>query len=257
VPPLRAELGRSLAGLRIGLPRRLADLALDAAVREAWTEASRALAGEGAALVPVDLPHLDRAVATYAIVANAEAASNLARFDGLRYGRREEAADLAATLTLSRSRGFGREVKRRILLGNFALASGYYEAYYLRAQAMQRRLAADFAAAFAACDAVLLPTAASPAFRLGERVDDPLAMYLTDLFTLPASLAGLPAASVPTALAAGLPLGMQLVARHLDEATLIRAAAGLERCFPFADIRRRAVAAALGEAPSGAGEAAA
>ncbi len=253
VPALRPELTRSLRGLRLGLPRELEQLALDPAVRAAWEEAAQALAAEGARCVPVGLPHLDRAVAAYAVLANAEAASNLARFDGLRYGQRAEGATLAATLTRSRSEGFGPEVKRRILLGNFALASGYYEAYYLRAQALRRRLAADFTAAFADCDAILLPTAATPAFRLGEKLADPLAMYLTDLLTLPASLAGLPAASVPTAVAGGLPLGMQLVTRYLDEATLIRAAAGLERCFPFGDRRRRAVAAALG-APAAASE---
>jgi aspartyl-tRNA(Asn)/glutamyl-tRNA(Gln) amidotransferase subunit A len=254
VPALRPELGRSLRGLRLGLPREVERLALDPAVRAAWDEAAQALAAEGARAVAVDLPHLERAVAAYAILANAEAASNLARFDGLRYGRRAEGGTLAATLTRSRSEGFGPEVKRRILLGNFALASGYFEAYYLRAQALRRRLAADFTAAFAACDAILLPTVATPAFRLGEKLGDPLAMYLTDLLTLPASLAGLPAASVPTALAGGLPIGMQLIARPLDEATLIRAAAGLERCFPFGERRRRAVAAALGETAVGSGE---
>jgi len=255
VPALRSELQRSLRGLRLGLPRELEQLALAAPVRAAWEAAAAALAAEGAQRVAVELPHLERAVAAYAILANAEAASNLARFDGLRYGRRAEGEGLAATLTRSRSEGFGPEVKRRILLGNFALASGYYAAYYLRAQALRARLAADFAAAFADCDAILLPTAAAPAFRLGEKLADPLAMYLTDLFTLPASLTGLPAASVPTAVAEGLPIGMQLVTRRLDEATLIRVAAGLERCFPFAALRRRAVAAALGETAAGEGAA--
>ncbi|MBM4118973.1 Asp-tRNA(Asn)/Glu-tRNA(Gln) amidotransferase subunit GatA, partial [bacterium] len=248
VPPLTPALEQGVAGLRIGLPQELAELALAPAVRAAWQEAGAALAGEGARLVPVGLPHLERAVAAYALVANAEASSNLARFDGLRYGRRAEASALAALTTASRGAGFGPEVKRRILLGTFALASGYYEAYYLRAQRLRRCLAADFAAAFADCDAILLPTAATPPFRLGEKLADPLAMYLTDLLTLPASLAGLPAASVPTAVAEGLPLGMQIVAPALDEPTLLRVAAALERCFPFAERRRRAVARALGEA---------
>ena len=247
VPPLLPETERGVAGLRLGLPDGLDALPMDATVRAAWLDAAAALEREGARRVRVELPSLGQAVAIYALVANAEASSNLARFDGIRYGRRAAADDLETMLTRSRGRGFGAEVKRRILLGTFALASGYYEDYYLRAQRWRARLAEEFAAAFAACDAILLPTAPTPAFRLGEKLDDPLDMYLSDLFTLPASLAGLPAASVPTALAGGLPLGMQVVTRALDEPMLIRVAAALERCFPFAALRRDAVDRALGE----------
>ncbi|MBN2172025.1 MAG: Asp-tRNA(Asn)/Glu-tRNA(Gln) amidotransferase subunit GatA [Candidatus Krumholzibacteriota bacterium] len=252
VPRLLAAARKSARGLRVGLPEGLAVLGLDDAVAAAWEAAAAALAAQGAERVAVSLPRLRHATAAYYLLATAEASSNLARYDGVRYGLRAAgAADLDALYRRSRAEGFGPEVRRRIMLGTFALSRGYYEEYYLRAQKLRTLLARDFDQAWERCDCLLLPTTPGPAFRLGERLDDPLAMYLGDVFTLPVNLAGLPAVSVPTAVHAGLPLGMQVVGRPLDEVTVFRAAAALERAFPFRETRRRAVAAALdaGDAP--------
>ncbi len=171
-------------------------------------------------------------------MATAAASSNLARFDGVRYGRRaDRPRDLAGMYGETRDRGFGAEVKRRILLGTFALASGYYEAYYLRAQKVRRLIRNDFDRAFAACDVVATPTSPTPAFRLGERKGDPLQMYLADIFTVPANLAGLPGISVPCGLSAGLPVGLQLVGRAFDEATLFSLAHAFEQATDHHDAR--------------------
>jgi aspartyl-tRNA(Asn)/glutamyl-tRNA(Gln) amidotransferase subunit A len=169
-------------------------------------------------------------VAAYYVIAPAEASSNLARFDGMRYGLRREGGDLAETYGRTRAEGFGPEVKRRIMLGTYALSAGYYDAFYVRAQKVRTLIARDFEAAFAACDAVLVPTSPTVAFRLGERTGDPLAMYLADVFTLPPSLAGLPSINVPAAFSAGgLPIGVQLTGRAFEETTLLRLASALER----------------------------
>jgi len=246
VPDLRAAAAAGARGLRVGLPEGLADLGLDDAVAAVWEAAAAALAAQGGERVAVSLPSLRHATAAYYLLATAEASSNLARYDGARYGRRAAgAADLEGLYRRSRAEGFGPEVRRRIMLGTFALSRGYYEEYYLRAQKVRTLLARDFAAAWERCDCLLLPATPGPAFRLGERLDDPLAMYLGDVFTLPVNLAGLPAASVPVAVHEGLPLGMQVVGRPLDEATVFRAAGALERAFPFRETRRRAVDAAL------------
>jgi aspartyl-tRNA(Asn)/glutamyl-tRNA(Gln) amidotransferase subunit A len=188
------------------------------------------LEAAGARIQDVSLPHLPQAIATYYIVATAEASSNLARYDGVRYGLRAPGArDLRALYGETRDRGFGREVKRRILLGTFVLSSGYYDAYYLRAQKVRTLIRRDFEAAFDACDVVALPTTPTPAFRLGEKTADPLQMYLADVFTVPANLAGLPGLSLPCGLVRGLPVGLQLLGRPFDEATLLRAGQAYQR----------------------------
>jgi aspartyl-tRNA(Asn)/glutamyl-tRNA(Gln) amidotransferase subunit A len=250
VPSLTDELSRELKGLRVGVPEELGALGMDAGDEAVLEAAIAALAAEGAERVSLSLPHLRYALAAYYLIAPAEASSNLARYDGIRYGLRAgEDGDLAAMLARTRSEGFGPEVKRRILLGTFALSAGYHEAYYRRAQQVRTLIRRDFAAAFERCDVIVMPATPGPAFPLGERSGDPLALYLSDIYTLPANLAGLPAASVPTALRDGLPLGTQIMTRPLDEATLIRAAAGLERAFPFRALRAAGVDAALGAQP--------
>jgi aspartyl-tRNA(Asn)/glutamyl-tRNA(Gln) amidotransferase subunit A len=174
-------------------------------------------------MVEIDLPHAPHAIATYYLVATAEASSNLARYDGVRHGPRADAPDLGSMYAQTRERGFGPEVKRRIVLGTFALSTGYYDAYYLRAQKVRTLIRRDFDQAFAACDVVATPTTPTPAFRLGEKTEDPLQMYLADVFTVPANLAGIPGLSVPCGLVRGLPCGLQLLGRAFDESTLFRA----------------------------------
>jgi aspartyl-tRNA(Asn)/glutamyl-tRNA(Gln) amidotransferase subunit A len=224
VPDLVAESDAPLGDLRVGVPWRFLEEGVEAGVMEAFRRSLALLEAEGARVVDVALPHLPHAVATYYLVATAEASSNLARFDGVRYGLRAAAPDLAGMYGRSRDHGFGPEVKRRIILGTFALSTGYYDAYYLRAQKVRALIRRDFEAAFEACDVVATPTAPTPAFRLGEKAEDPLQMYLADVFTVPASLAGLPGISVPCGLASGLPVGLQLLGRAFEEGTLLRAA---------------------------------
>ena len=184
----------------------------------------------GASLREVSLPHTRYAVATYYLIATAEASSNLARFDGVRYGRRAPGArGLTELYERSRSEGFGPEVKRRIMLGTYALSAGYYDAYYLKAQKVRALLTKDFDDAFARVDAILTPTTPTPAFKLGEKADDPLAMYLADIYTVTADLAGIPGVSVPCGKSrSGLPIGLQILTRHFDEATMLRLAAAVE-----------------------------
>ena len=248
VPSLMPELERGVKGLRFGVPAPGDWPEPDPAVEKVFASSVEALRAAGAEPVEISLPHARYAVAAYYLIAPAEASGNLARFDGLRYGSRVEGEDLADVYRATRAAGFGPEVKRRILLGTFALSAGYREAYYERAQRVRTLIANDFRSAFETVDFMILPATPEPAFLLGERREDPLALYRGDLYTLPASLAGLPAASVPARLAGGLPLGTQLLAPPLGEAMLIRAAAELERAFPFDEIRRRAAAATL-EAP--------
>jgi aspartyl-tRNA(Asn)/glutamyl-tRNA(Gln) amidotransferase subunit A len=223
LPDIVASLDADVAGLKLGVPWAFLEQGVDAGVTSSFREALRVLEAAGATLVEIALPHAPHAIATYYIVATAEASSNLARYDGVRYGARgANARELRAMYGETRDRGFGPEVKRRILLGTFVLSSGYYDAYYLRAQRVRSLIRRDFDAAFELCDAVLTPTTPSPAFRLGERVGDPLQMYLADVFTVPANLAGIPGLSVPCGFVDGLPVGLQLLGRPFDEATLFR-----------------------------------
>jgi aspartyl-tRNA(Asn)/glutamyl-tRNA(Gln) amidotransferase subunit A len=227
---LRSAVSRDAAGLRVGVPRAFLERGVEPGTMARFEEALAALASAGAILVDVELPHLRYAVAAYYLVATAEASSNLARYDGVRFGLREGGdADLRSLYGRTRDAGFGPEVKRRIILGTFALSSGYYDAYYLRAQKVRALIRRDFDRAFEACDAVATPTTPSPAFRLGEKTSDPLQMYLEDIFTVPANLAGLPALSLPCGLASGLPVGLQLLGRPFDEETLLRAGAAYQR----------------------------
>jgi aspartyl-tRNA(Asn)/glutamyl-tRNA(Gln) amidotransferase subunit A len=197
-----------------------------ARVREALTELERA----GAKLREVSLPHTRHAIAAYYLIATAEASSNLARYDGVRYGRRAAGdGSLTELYERTRSEGFGAEVKRRILLGTYVLSAGYYDAYYKKAQQVRTLLRRDFAAAFEVCDAIVLPTTPETAFRLGEKASDPLAMYLSDVFTVSANLAGLPGVSVPCGLDAGLPVGLQILGRPLEDASVLRIADAYQR----------------------------
>jgi aspartyl-tRNA(Asn)/glutamyl-tRNA(Gln) amidotransferase subunit A len=223
VPDFAAAAGDA-KGLRIGVPWGFLEKGVAEPVLKAFKDALAALESAGAKVVEVALPHAGHAIATYYIVATAEASSNLARYDGVRYGLRVEAGrDLKETYGRTRDRGFGPEVKRRIILGTFVLSSGYYDAYYLRAQKVRTLIRRDFEQALAACDVVATPTTPSTAFRFGEKTDDPLEMYLADIFTVPANLAGIPGLSVPCGFADGLPIGLQLVGRAFDEAALFRA----------------------------------
>jgi aspartyl-tRNA(Asn)/glutamyl-tRNA(Gln) amidotransferase subunit A len=230
VPPYAAGLSGEVSGLRIGVPREFfeetgADSGVLACVREALAELERA----GARTVALSLPHTRHAVATYYLIATAEASSNLARYDGVRYGRRAAAASLGEMYRRTRSEGFGPEVKRRILLGTYVLSAGYYDAYYRKAMKVRTLLRRDFEAAFSLCDLIVSATSPEVAFRIGEKSKDPLRMYLSDIYTVSANLAGLPAISVPCGFTRALPVGMQLIGRALDEGTLLRAADAYQR----------------------------
>ena len=229
VPDFGRALEGRAAGLRVGVPWGFLARGVEEQTMARFRESLATLESAGASLAEVDLPHLPHAIAAYYLVATAEASSNLARYDGVRYGRRAPAAhELRRLYGDTRDLGFGAEVKRRIILGTFALSSGYYDAYYLRAQKVRTLIRRDFESAFSACDVIATPTTPTPAFRLGEKTDDPLQMYLADVFTVPANLAGLPALSLPCGLASGLPVGLQLLGRPFDEATLLRAGAAYQ-----------------------------
>jgi aspartyl-tRNA(Asn)/glutamyl-tRNA(Gln) amidotransferase subunit A len=234
-PPLRTReaLGGDVSGLTLGFLREAEDArGVAAGVRARVAEALAELERAGAKLREVALPHMRHAIAAYYLIATAEASSNLARYDGVRYGRRAAAAGggVTALYERTRSEGFGAEVKRRILLGTYVLSAGYYDAYYRKAQQVRTLLRRDFAAAFAACDAIVLPTTPETAFRIGEKASDPLAMYLSDVFTVSANLAGLPGVSVPCGLdEAGLPVGLQILGRPLEDATVLRIADAYQR----------------------------
>ena len=231
VPDFAAGLDGEVSGLRIGVPREIferegADPRTLELVRDAIAELERA----GAKTVEVSLPHSRYGIAAYYLIANAEASSNLSRYDGVRFGYRADASELREMYDRTRSEGFGAEVKRRILLGTFVLSAGYYDAYYRRAQQVRTLIRRDFDRAFEACDVLATPTSPSSAWPLGEKVDDPLRMYLSDVFTVTVNLAGLPAVSVPCGFdGAGLPAGLQLIGRALDEQTLFRAADAYQR----------------------------
>jgi aspartyl-tRNA(Asn)/glutamyl-tRNA(Gln) amidotransferase subunit A len=232
VPDYEVGLDGSIKGLRIGIPK---EYRIDGAAPEIdalWSRGAEWLKSEGAELREVSLPHTKYALPAYYIVAPAEASSNLARYDGMRYGYRSPVAgDLMETYEKTRAEAFGREVKRRIMIGTYVLSAGYYDAYYLRAQKVRTLIARDFSNAFQDCDVLLTPATPSAAFGFGENVSDPVSMYLNDVFTVTANLAGLPAISVPAGLSHdGLPLGLQLIGRAFDEATLLRAGRVIERC---------------------------
>jgi aspartyl-tRNA(Asn)/glutamyl-tRNA(Gln) amidotransferase subunit A len=224
VPDFDEALQRGVSGLRVGVPWSFLRQGVEPGVLASFEDALGVLRSRGASLVEVALPHSPHAIATYYLVATAEASSNLARYDGVRYGRRQPGAgDMRSLYGETRDHGFGPEVKRRILLGTFVLSSGYYDAYYLRAQKVRTLIRRDFEAAFSACDVVATPTTPTPAFRLGEKTADPLQMYLADVFTVPANLAGIPGLSLPSRPVDGLPAGLQLLGRPFDEATLFAA----------------------------------
>ena len=235
VPDYASESEGDARGARVGLPRALLGEGLDPEVRARVEAAADAFRELGAEVVDVELPHARYSIAVYYIIATAEASSNLARYDGVRYGHRaEEARNLQQMYRRTREEGFGAEVKRRIMLGTYVLSSGYYDAYYRKAQQVRTLIRQDFERAFDRCDAILTPTTPTPAFRLGEKTDDPLSMYLSDVYTCTANLAGIPGINVPCGLtAAGLPVGFQLLGPHWGEPALFRLAGAYERAHPL------------------------
>jgi aspartyl-tRNA(Asn)/glutamyl-tRNA(Gln) amidotransferase subunit A len=230
VPDYAAESDRPIEGMRIGVPAEYFGEGLDPEVRAATEKGIADLKAAGCTVKPVSLPTTRYAVPTYYLIATAEASANLSRFDGVRYGYRSPAsATLSDMYCHSRDEGFGAEVKRRILLGTYALSAGYYDAYYLKAQKVRRLLADEFLRAFVEVDAIVTPTSPVPAFKLGEKTGDPLALYLADIYTVTASLAGICGVTVPCGTTvAGLPVGMQVLASHFNEGTAFRVARAVE-----------------------------
>jgi aspartyl-tRNA(Asn)/glutamyl-tRNA(Gln) amidotransferase subunit A len=224
VPNYEADLAKPVSGLRIGVPKEYFGEGLDSEVGAAVEAGIAKLRSAGCEIVPISLPHTKYAIPTYYVIATAEASANLARFDGVRYGyRAKNARTLTEMYRKSRDAAFGAEVKRRIMLGTYALSSGYYDAYYLKAQRVRTLLTRDFEGAFQKVDAIVTPTAPTPAFKLGEKSDDPLSMYLADIYTVTADLAGIPGISVPCGRTrSGLPIGLQVLGRHFDESTVLR-----------------------------------
>lgn len=230
VPDYTAALGKGIRGLRVGIPKEYFGLGMEQDVKAAVEESLKDFERLGAITVPISLPHSEFAVATYYIVCTAEASSNLARYDGVKYGIRAEGKDVIDMYKLTRSRGFGKEVKRRIILGTYVLSSGYYDAYYRKAGQVRKLIKRDFDRAFEECDLILTPVSPTTAFKVGERAEDPLTMYLSDIFTIPVNLAGLPALSLPCGFdSLGLPIGLQIIGKPLDEALILQAAHLFER----------------------------
>ena len=230
VPDFTQALKRDVKGLRIGLPKEYFIEGIDPEVEKSARAAADIYKKLGAEIKAISLPHTEHSVAVYYIVAVAEASSNLGRFDGIEYGLRVPSKDLREMYFETRNQGFGREAKRRILLGTFVLSAGYYEAYYLKGQKVRTLIRQDFEKAFKEVDVILSPTSPTPAFKIGEKAADPIAMYLSDIFTIPANLAGIPAMSLPCGFtSSGLPIGLQLMARPFDEATMFRAAYAFEQ----------------------------
>ncbi|MBV8977518.1 MAG: Asp-tRNA(Asn)/Glu-tRNA(Gln) amidotransferase subunit GatA [Alphaproteobacteria bacterium] len=230
VPDYEADLERGVKGLRIGIPKEYRIDGAPPEIDALWAEGVAWMKAQGAEIIDVSLPHTKYALPTYYIVAPAEASSNLARYDGVRFGHRAKGAhDIADLYEKSRAEGFGREVQRRILIGTYVLSSGYYDAYYIRAQKLRSLIADDFTQAYKKCDVLLTPATPGPAFAVGAKTADPVSMYLNDVFTVTVNLAGLPAISVPAgATADGLPLGLQVIGKAFDEATVLRAARAIE-----------------------------
>ncbi|SFI59426.1 Asp-tRNA(Asn)/Glu-tRNA(Gln) amidotransferase subunit GatA [Thermoflavimicrobium dichotomicum] len=229
VPDYLSHLTGDIRGLKVAVPKEMMGEGIEPGVREQVKNALAKLEELGAVIEEVSLPHADYAVATYYLIAPAEASSNLARYDGVRYGVRKEGKNLLDLYLETRSQGFGPEVKRRIMLGTYALSSGYYDAYYLKAQKVRTLIRQDFEQIFAKYDVVVGPTAPTIAFKIGEKIDNPLTMYLNDILTIPVNLAGLPAISVPCGLSEGMPVGLQIIGKAFDEATILRVAHAFEQ----------------------------
>ena len=240
---LRRDIGKGVKGLRLGVPKEFFIEGMEKDVERAVRDALKEFARQGAEIVDVSLPHTDAGLAVYYIIQPAEASSNLARYDGVRYGLRVEGPDLLETYRRTRGQGFGAEVKRRMILGTYALSAGYYDAYYVKAQKVRTLIKDEFDAAFAKCDAIVTPTSPTVAFKIGQKVNDPLSMYLNDVFTLPGNIAGLPGISIPCGLSHGLPVGLQIMANSFQEATMFRVAAAYERATKHHEARAKAVAA--------------
>ncbi len=243
VPDFTKALTKGVKGLRIGIPAEYRLEGTNPEILALWDKGIEWLKAQGAEIVEISLPHTKYGLAVYYIVAPAEASSNLARYDGVRFGARVDGVDLIDMYERTRAAGFGTEVKRRIMIGTYVLSHGYYDAYYLKAQKVRNLILRDFTNAFDKVDAILTPTAPSAAFGLGEKMDDPVTMYLNDVFTVPASLAGVPAMSVPAGLnAEGLPLGLQVIGKHFDEETVFAVSAAIERAAGFSalpDVRAK------------------
>ncbi|MBL4639186.1 MAG: aspartyl/glutamyl-tRNA amidotransferase subunit A, partial [Kordiimonadaceae bacterium] len=236
VPNFEAALTGDIRGLKVGIPKEYYLDDMPAEIEALWQKGIEWLKAAGAEIVDISLPHTKYALPTYYIVAPAEASSNLSRYDGVRYGTRvtPETGGLPGMYEATRAAGFGEEVKRRIMIGTYVLSAGYYDAYYLKAQRVRQLIANDFVDAYKIVDVILTPTAPSAAFAFGEKSDDPLAMYLNDVFTVPASLAGLPGSSVPAGLdAKGLPLGLQILGKPWDEETVFKVSGVLEEAAGF------------------------
>jgi aspartyl-tRNA(Asn)/glutamyl-tRNA(Gln) amidotransferase subunit A len=229
VPDYTANLGKDIKGLKVGIPKEYFIEGLDAEVKSAIEASLKVFERLGAELVPISLPHTEFAVATYYIICTAEASSNLARYDGVKYGMRVDGKDIIDMYTQTRSKGFGKEVKRRIILGTYVLSSGYYDAYYRKAGQVRTLMRRDFDQAFQVCDVIATPVSPTTAFKVGEKTDDPLTMYLSDIFTIPVNLAGLPGLSLPCGFdSKGLPIGLQIIGKPLDESTVLQAASLFE-----------------------------
>jgi aspartyl-tRNA(Asn)/glutamyl-tRNA(Gln) amidotransferase subunit A len=230
VPGYNNALDGNLKGLRLGVPKEYFVSGMQVEVEKSVQAAIRQFDKIGAKIEEISLPHTEYAVAVYYVIATAEASSNLARYDGMRFGHRADAKDLTETYMISRAEGFGSEVKRRIMLGTYVLSAGYYDAYYLKAQRVRTLIKKDFDIAFKSCDAIVTPTAPTTAFKIGEKINDPLQMYLSDIYTISINLAGLPALSLPCGFDGdGMPIGLHIISKHFDEATILRAAYAYER----------------------------
>ena len=238
VPKFTDACSKSVKGMKIGIPKEYKISELSSEVENIWNEGIKWMEDAGAEIVEVTLPHTKYALPTYYIVAPAEASANLARYDGVKYGfRKDNIQDLEDMYSSTRAEGFGEEVKRRILIGTYVLSAGYYDAYYLRAQKVRTKIVEDFNLAFSSCDAILTPTAPTGAFKIGEKNMDPITMYMNDIFTVPASLAGLPAMSIPSGLDSnGCPLGLQLIGKGFDEESLFSIGAAIENAANFQSI---------------------
>ncbi|MDI7249160.1 MAG: Asp-tRNA(Asn)/Glu-tRNA(Gln) amidotransferase subunit GatA [Bacillota bacterium] len=239
VPAYREVLGREVRGMKLGVPREYMGEGIEPGVREAVEAALRVFEDLGCVVEECSLPHTEYALAVYYLVAPAEASSNLARYDGVRYGLRVEEGDITGMYSHTRRQGFGAEVRRRIMLGTYALSAGYYDAYYLKAQKVRTLVKRDFEQAFSRYDLLVAPTSPTVAFRLGERTEDPLSMYMADVCTIPVNLAGIPAISIPCGEEAGLPVGLQIMGPPFAESTILQAAYAFERATAGASWRRQ------------------
>ena len=238
----KVEITGNIEGLKIGLPKEYEIDGLDSDVKSAVDCAVNKLETMGAEVCEISLPHTEYAIATYYIIATAEASANLARFDGVRYGARVDGIDPEQMNCKTRGAGFGEEVKRRIILGTYVLSSGYYDAYYLRALKVRTLIQKDFQTAFEHVDLIASPTSPTPAFKIGEKSGDPLQMYLSDIYTISCNLAGLCGISVPCGFSSsGLPIGLQIVGRHFDEISVLRASAAFETASPWAQHRPKVI----------------